>query len=634
MFNQVLRRVCALLLIVSVSGVLPLGVNVEVVSAAPPTNDNIADAVDLSALGSERTWSGSNEESTLEFGEDTIVPLETYGFWREWSHSVWFKITPTQGMVEVNTFGSDIDTIVAAFTFATPNNFGSPTLLVLNDDISISGGESNRESKAAFWADGTQTYYIAVGGYGEALTSTGDITLNWSFPPASTNDDIAQAIPLVNTGETRRNHNNFLSTTESGEAEMFGLFGIQDWTDSVWFSVQPAAGSWGIRVENSTGIRIVVLRDDDFYEGDFVIQTMHETGFEATGNTTYYIGIGGAQFEQSFDIIFSPIIKPGAVTSAEYNIGANTTISWPTPANFDPHIHSFTVWMFNGDLVRHCSTTLVASCTFSRLQNGTWTISIYASETLHRFDGDSYTQQLDLTNISNDYFAEPTALTADSGELNDFFDNATLETGEPTHFSSPTTASLWYSYTPTVSGTSTFNVTTTDLDRSGDLQPVVAVYSGSTLSNLQPVASAGTSLTWQSVGGQRYFVAVASQIERLAFSENNAHLYHSMTWSHLPTPATVVETPTTTPVTTPVAKPKITSVKVKNRATMASVLKKAKIKTPRNSRVTYKIAKSSKKTCSISSNRIRFTKKGTCSMTVKVKPKKGATKSYQLSLKY
>ncbi|MEY3805487.1 MAG: hypothetical protein RIR69_299 [Actinomycetota bacterium] len=625
MFSQSFRRLASLLLAVGLGASVSLTVGTDAVIAnGAPANDNIADAINLSSLGLQSTLSGSNLGATLEANEQLLVDPEVSYLWGSWSKSVWYRITPAPGMVEVSTIGSSFDTLLAVFTFVTPTSFGTPNLVTLSDDIIERENLRNRQSKTAFQADGTTTYYIAVGGFGE---SEGNITLNWAFPQPSTNDDIAQAFQLTNTGDTRTNRNNFLSDIESAESDLVQYWGIPNWTNSVWFSVQPAAGTWGVRLENFVGAQIVLLDDDDFSNESIVGWSPNAIGFRADGTRTYYIGIGAGENEQSFDIVFSSIVQPNRVTSAELNPGANTTISWPTPDNFDPQLHAFRVYLSNGDLRRYCDVTLPATCPFPRLQNGTWRVSIVPYESLHGFEGDEYAFDIDLTNISNDYFGASTSLTTDSGELTDFFDHATLETGEPTHFSSATYSTLWYSYTPTVSGTSTFNVTTTDVEASGELQPIVAAYTGTTLANLQPIASSGTSLTWQSVGGQRYFVAVASRFEPIEV-QSSPFRFHTMTWSHVAAPATTAAPTTTT--TVPVSK--VISVKAKNNATMASILKKARIRVPKNARVTYTIAKASKKKCSVVRSRIQLKKKITCSMTVKIKPTKGKTVSHKLAI--
>jgi hypothetical protein len=258
-----------------------------------------------------------------------------------------------------------------------------------------------------------------------------------------------------------------------------------------------------------------------------------------------------------------------------------------------------------------------------------------------------------ILNTSNDYFAAAVSLLIDSGQTADFLVASTLENDEPSHQAQPTFSSVWYTYTPTTAGTSTFSVAETDLVNPLDINPVVSIFIGTQLANLTRVATSPRSVSWQATAGQRYYVAVSS-IEDFANRSTRFSLHDfSLTWTLVPPPQ-VVETPAIVPtpqavatpaivptpqaVATPapastVAAPKVTRVKVANNTVMTSILKKAKIKLPRNSTVTYKVAKSSRKMCSISNKKIQFKKKGTCNMVAKVKPKRGASVSHQLAVR-
>lgn len=605
-----------MLIAVSVSGVLALSGNVEVASAAPPSNDNIANAIILNPVASTKTVTASNVDATLETGEASLSD----GDWNSWQRSVWYKITPPAGIVEFNTINSDFDTMLAAFTFDTPVGFVNPSLLALNDERF-----QNSQSAIAFTADGVSTYYIGVAGWN---TFSGNITLNWSYPPAATNDDIGDAIALNDTGETRRVNNTFNSTLETGEEQMIDNAGfIGTWGNSVWFTVQPAAGAWGLRLENHIGAQIAVL-DGPTFAATVVGGGSNAIGFNADGTTAYYIGIATPNAEQSFDLIFQSIVTPGIVSNVIVTRGTNTTVSWSPPVNFDPDIHAFTVSMSQGDLYRSCMAEQDGVCSFPRLQNGTWTLDIVAWDVRFNYYGIFYIDNnLQVNNLSNDYFASATSLSGDSGQLSDYFDLASLEIGEPVYQPGPRYSSLWYSYTPSTTGTSTVSVATTNSELSGDLSPLVAVYTGTNVSALQAVGTASNSVTWNSVANQRYYLAVSTTRDFAEYMRGEPEMYHTMTWSHVAAPAPTAAPTTTT--TVPVSK--VISFKVKNNATMASILKKAKIKPPKNSKVTYKIANSSKKLCSISSSKMKFKKKGTCNLSVKVQPKKGASTTYQLA---
>ena len=80
------------------------------VLAAPPANDNFADATVLTGLPASA--GGTNTEATIQTSE----PDETGG---EGGTSVWWRWTaPASGWVEINTTGSDFDTVLAVYTGA------------------------------------------------------------------------------------------------------------------------------------------------------------------------------------------------------------------------------------------------------------------------------------------------------------------------------------------------------------------------------------------------------------------------------------------------------------------------------------------------------------------------------------
>ena len=84
-------------------------------------------------------------------------------------NTVWYSFTPPLGMtITANTFGSDFDTVLAAYT----NSGGSFTGLACNDDI-----DGTTQSQISFFASAHQTVFFMVGGYG---SSSGNLmfTLN------------------------------------------------------------------------------------------------------------------------------------------------------------------------------------------------------------------------------------------------------------------------------------------------------------------------------------------------------------------------------------------------------------------------------------------------------------------------
>jgi hypothetical protein len=114
----------------------------------------------------------------------------------------------------------------------------------------------------------------------------------------------------------------------------------------------------------------------------------------------------------------------------------------------------------------------------------------------------------------NDNFANAIALTGNAGSMAGFNDDATKETGEPTHYSgfidaqnsiSSAGKSVWYKWTPAVLGNAHIRVDST-------FGPTVAVYTGNSLTTLTRIASTGTSgsspLAWRAQPGTTYYIVV------------------------------------------------------------------------------------------------------------------------------
>ncbi len=75
----------------------------------------------------------------------------------------------------------------------------------------------------------------------------------------------------------------------------------------------------------------------------------------------------------------------------------------------------------------------------------------------------------------NDSFSKATPITANSGTFSGSNVGATLESGEPDHANITTGASVWWNWTPTISGTATVSTTGSSFDT------VLAVYRGSSV---------------------------------------------------------------------------------------------------------------------------------------------------------
>ena len=112
---------------------------------------------------------------------------------------------------------------------------------------------------------------------------------------------------------------------------------------------------------------------------------------------------------------------------------------------------------------------------------------------------------------ANDAFAARSPLTGITATASGGNQFATLETGEPVHWSSGNTASVWWTWTAPSAGTCTITLAGSSFDT------VLAVYTGSVLSYLTQIGkdddsagSAASRLSFTASAGVTYQIAVAS----------------------------------------------------------------------------------------------------------------------------
>jgi len=127
---------------------------------APPPNDNFINATSLTGQNIKTT--GTNLNASKESGEPDHIYQTAH-------RSVWWKWTAErEGIVYIDTHGSDFDTILTVFT---GGDLGALTLVTDNDNDT----EPNSVSNLNFKVVAGTTYYIAVSGY---EGSSGNIVLN------------------------------------------------------------------------------------------------------------------------------------------------------------------------------------------------------------------------------------------------------------------------------------------------------------------------------------------------------------------------------------------------------------------------------------------------------------------------
>jgi sugar lactone lactonase YvrE len=257
-----------------------VALSVEFESAAEDAASN--DAFDLRTVMSGDRWQtdASNLFATSELDE----PLHATGrsgasLWWEWT-------APAGGLVELSTVGSDIDTVLAVYTRATPLALATLRTAGRNDDDPRGGTLSSR---VLFMAAPGVTYYIAVAGF-EGQTGPLRLALNLGAQQAETpvNDNYADAILIGGESGFIDGHN-YGATSQAYE---FGA-GPQG-AMTVWYRwrcprdsyayFKPVAG-------NTNPVGTAVFTGGTFFDADRVptVQNDGAVRFRATAGTVYSI---------------------------------------------------------------------------------------------------------------------------------------------------------------------------------------------------------------------------------------------------------------------------------------------------------------------------------------------------------
>jgi Divergent InlB B-repeat domain len=516
-----------------------IGLLVVTLACAPtalagPANDDFANAEALPAEPPVST-PGSTVEATKETDEPDHAGDPG-------GQSVWFTWTPTSsGPVEISTCGSFFSNLDAVLAVYTGSNPGSLTPVASNDDGPEPGfpGCSYLDSEVRFDASAGTTYRIAVDSSGGTAGS-----FNLRIPGRPANDDFANPQPLAGSlpafafqGTTK------LATKETGETNHAGDPGGR----SVWYSWTPTSGGpvavstcthepvgapdtlLAVYTGSSVDSLAPVASNDDA-AGFHCVATDSEAAFTAVAGTTYRIAVdakGGGQGRFDLELAAAPgnddfakaqSLSPSLPisTSGSTRLGTEETgepdhagdpgghsvwFSW-TPASSGPveistcpytesgpdtvlgvytgaAVDSLTQVAANDDSETGCKPGASAA-RFTAAAGTTYRIAV---------DGKLGFQGLFSIDLrgraGNDSFATPEVLGPTPTTTGGSTVFATKEVGEPNHAGDPGGRSLWFSWTP--SGSGPVDITACGHNRSID--PLLAVYTGSSVDSLAPVAS-------------------------------------------------------------------------------------------------------------------------------------------------
>ena len=176
-------------------------------------NDNLGPIAPLS--GTNLTLHSSTVEATRQKGEPNHAGVAG-------GRSVWWVWRPTvTGVVTIDTFGSDFDTVLGVYTnaipFLTPAPITNLTTVAANDDDSA----NPPLSRVKFTAFAMQTYYLAVDGR-DGFAGNVVLNLRHSRSQAGPNDFLSAATRVFPTSTTTQTGNNIGASKEAGEPQHAG----------------------------------------------------------------------------------------------------------------------------------------------------------------------------------------------------------------------------------------------------------------------------------------------------------------------------------------------------------------------------------------------------------------------------
>jgi hypothetical protein len=467
----------------------------------PPANDNFANRI-LLAAGTTQT-TGTNRLSSRETGEP-INPSVDGGrtVWWEW-------VAATSGSATITTVGSNYDTTLAIYSGS--GTLGSLVHLGSNDDA------IGLASSVTFTATTGQRYYVQVDGYSGG---TGDITLNYPSPLA-VNAPPSIVTPPVGAILVEGDPLS-LSVTASGTLPLSyqwrlngtPIGGATSATYSVAAVAAAHAGSYTVTITNTfgtiTGGPAVVVVDpisvrpsNDAFAAAEVLPgatgRVNGTNQRASGETGEPNHAGASTPLESVWYRWTAPAN-GTLAVDTYGSSLDTTLAVYTGSA----VNALTLRGSNNDsggLQSFVSVPVTAGQVLSIAVDGVGTLESIFSLNYHF--------QPAVVGVQNDEFANRTVVPGAPGTITGTNIGATGEVGEPVHspLASPL-ASVWWAWTAPASGVAVIDTLGSDFDS------VLAVYTGSSVAALTPVASnddAGgplSRLTFPCVAGMTYAIAV------------------------------------------------------------------------------------------------------------------------------
>jgi hypothetical protein len=519
------------------------------VSAAPPANDNFADAVVLEGL--PVSTSGTNVDATKEAGEPSHAGVIGGG------SSVWWTWTaPSNGGVAIESCGSLYPTVVGVYTGDAVDALTEVASGKWQNAEEACGGGA----RVSFRAVAGQTYRIAVDNY----LFSGKGSLGLAIRPAPTNDEFANASP-IGSFPSEISATNVGATTESGEPNHAGgSAGHSVW----WRWTAPASGDVLVDTCQATFTNVAVYTGGTV---DGLSNVASASGgcsgdpggsrvvFTAAAGQEYRIAVASkyAQVTRPFTVkLVSPAVNDdfadaavinGVPASASgSNIYASAEASEPAHAGMQALASLWWTWTApsSGKVILDTSAsepaTRLGVYTGASLAGLTEVVSGGEHVVLNATAGETYRIAVDKgwdgaavgavsleirRPPSNDDFLGALVLSGAFAFVTRQQNlDATKQPGEPTHAGYSGGRSLWYRWTAPASGPAT--VDTCD----GNFDTVIGVYAGTALAGLTEIAGddnscvrwGGSFAEFDAQAGQTYHIAVDS---RYSSESGNFDLY-------------------------------------------------------------------------------------------------------------
>lgn len=294
--------------------------------AAPPDNDNLASALNISNL--PYTHQASTLEATTEPNETPPPCANPTGA------SVWYKYTaPSNQEVIFDTNGALYDTTLTVWT---GTNYPL-TSVECNDDTTYL---FEKQSMVKLSLTQGVTYYISVSAYEGA---GGTLVFNANTITPMVNDNLANAIDITSSSHLYRNVQTTDGATQEAN-EVAASCGTNE--ASVWYKYTPkdtqkvildAQGSdYYTIITIWTGTQQPLTEigcHQNTFDSDFD-QTLSAT---LTAGTTYYISITGNPREDK------PVGETGTLTLNARFVPANDDLANAIPLDTIPYTHTQTI---------------------------------------------------------------------------------------------------------------------------------------------------------------------------------------------------------------------------------------------------------------------------------------------------